>query len=326
MRVRWCARVWSDSSARAPRDDADPVATRIDCAPNLVDQTLDPSDWARDREAEGWPVLAAADHLWDATRPYAHWAVTLTQFAMATSAPRITSSFANNLLRSPVEFAQAALSLQRASGGRFEAGLGAGWAESEITGIGARFPRPGERAARYAEAMYVVRELFRHGRCTFDGEHIRVDVPMIGPAVEPPPLVASVGGPRTIREVVPLVDRVEIKVSSPATRGGALDLGKLAEITVDHLDDLVDRVRAVRDDIPIGVFLMVGCGPHPRVGGMAEMLGDTFMGSLFGEPEQVADVVRSLADHGIERAQLTPATPDTLPLLAPHLADGGRTP
>ena len=38
----------------------------------------------------------------------------------------LLSCFANNLLRSPVEFAQAALALQRASGGRFEAGLGPG--------------------------------------------------------------------------------------------------------------------------------------------------------------------------------------------------------
>jgi alkanesulfonate monooxygenase SsuD/methylene tetrahydromethanopterin reductase-like flavin-dependent oxidoreductase (luciferase family) len=293
----------------------------LECAPNLVDASLDPAEWARAREAEGWPVLAAADHLWDATRAYPHWAVTLTQLAMVTSRPRITSSFANNLLRSPVEFAQAALALQRASGGRFEAGLGAGWAESEITGIGGRYPSPGERAGRYAESMHVVRELFRHGTCTFTGEFVRVDVPRIGPHVDtPPPLVASVGGPRTIREVVPLVDRVELKVASGATRGGALDIAKLADIDVDHLRDLVARVRAVRDDVPIGVFLMAGCGDHPRLAQLKAVLGDGLMGSLVGEPEQVADAIRSFAGHGIERVQITPYTPDTISLLAPHLA------
>lgn len=296
----------------------------IECAPNLVDASVDPAAWAREREAEGWPVLAAADHLWDATRAYPHWAVTLTQFAMATTRPRITSSFANNLLRSPVEFAQAALCLQRASGGRFEAGLGAGWAEAEITGTGGRYPSPGERAGRYAESMHVVRELFRHGTCTFHGEYVHVDVPMIGPQLEnPPPLVASVGGPRTIREVVPLVDRVELKVASAATRGGALELGKLATVDIAHLRDLVARVRAVRDDVPIGVFLMVGCGSHPRLEQLRAVLGDGLMGALVGEPERVAEMIRSLADHGIERVQLTPYTPDTISLLAPHLAPQG---
>ena len=33
----------------------------MECAPNLVDATVDPAAWAADRESEGWPVLAAAD-------------------------------------------------------------------------------------------------------------------------------------------------------------------------------------------------------------------------------------------------------------------------
>lgn len=292
----------------------------VECAPNLVDGGVDPAAWAGQREREGWPVLAAADHLWDGTRAYAHWAVILTQFAMATTRPLITSSFANNLLRSPVEFAQAALTLQRASDGRFEAGLGAGWAEAEITGIGLTYPTPGERAGRYREAMHIVRTLFDTGTCRFDGDFYQVDVPATVPGVTAPPLVASVGGPRTIREVVPLVDRVELKVSSAATRGGQLDLGRLATVDLDHLRSLVDLVRAVRDDVPIGVFLMAGCGDHPRVAAMHSVLGDTFMGRLVGHPEAVADTIRSLEDEGIGRVQITPYTPDTLALLAPHLA------
>jgi alkanesulfonate monooxygenase SsuD/methylene tetrahydromethanopterin reductase-like flavin-dependent oxidoreductase (luciferase family) len=168
--------------------------------------------------------------------------------------------------------------------------------------------------------MHVVRELFTHGTCSFRGEYVTAEVPMIGPDVDPPPLVASVGGPRTIREVVPLVDRVELKVSSVATRGGALDIGKLAAVDLAHLDDLVARVRAVRDDVPIGVFLLVGCGDHPRLQALKPALGEGLMGSLVGEPERVAEVVRSLADHGISRVQITPYTPDTIELLAPHLA------
>jgi alkanesulfonate monooxygenase SsuD/methylene tetrahydromethanopterin reductase-like flavin-dependent oxidoreductase (luciferase family) len=297
------------------------MSTRsIECAPNLTDAGVDPVEWARQREREGWPAISASDHLTDGTRAYAHWAVTLTQFAMATSQVRIGSSFANNLLRSPVEFAQAALSLQRASGGRFEAGLGAGWAEAEITGIGLPYPSPGERAGRYAEAMHVVRALFRDGRCSFRGDHYDIDVAAIAPTVEPPPLVGSVGGPRTIREVTPLVDRIELKVSSAATRGGRLDLGRLAEVDVDDLRDLVARVRAIRDDIPIGVFVMVGCGDHPRVAALRDALGDTFMGSFVGRPEDVAAAVVGLADHGIQRVQLTPYTPATIELLAPHLS------
>lgn len=293
----------------------------MEFCPNLVDAEVDPVAWARAREAEGWPVISASDHLWDTSRAYPHWAVTLTQFAMATDRCLIASSFANNLLRSPVEFAQAALALQRASGGRFEAGLGAGWSESEITGIGHEYPSPGERAGRYAEAMQVVRQLFDHGTCSFRGEHLRIEAPRLGPTVDvPPPLVASLGGPRTIREVTPYVDRVELKVSSGATRGGKLDLRRLGDVDLGHLDRLVGLVRDIDADVPIGVFLMVGCGDHPRLEGLRSVLGSGLMGDLVGEPEAVAAIVRGLADHGITRVQLTPYTPDTLELLAPHLA------
>jgi alkanesulfonate monooxygenase SsuD/methylene tetrahydromethanopterin reductase-like flavin-dependent oxidoreductase (luciferase family) len=296
-------------------------AARFECAPNLIDAGLDPVEWATAREAEGWPVLAAADHLWDTTRAYAHWAVTLAQFAMCTTKPQLTSSFANNLLRSPVEFAQAALSLQRASHGRFEAGLGAGWAADEITGIGLTYPTAADRAGRYAESMHVVRCLFRDGRCTFSGQYVNVDVPAIAPVLAVPPLlVASVGGPRTIREVVPLVDRVELKVSSAATRGGRLDIAALATVDLDHLKSLIHQVRALRPDVPLGVFVMVGCGDSPRLATLRHELGDSLMGSLIGEPEQVAEVVRSFAALSIDRVQLTPYSPDTLALLAPHLA------
>jgi hypothetical protein len=54
---------------------------------------------------------------------------------------------------------------------------------------------------------------------------------------------------------------------------------------------------------------------------LREVLAGTLMGSLIGEPEQVADVVRSFAALSIERVQLTPYSPDTLALLAPHLTD-----
>ena len=93
----------------------------------LMSSEESPGDWARAREAEGWHGLAVPDHVFIETRPVAHMWVTATELALATESVAIATSFANNLLRSPVEFAQASLAVHRASGGRFEAGLGAGW-------------------------------------------------------------------------------------------------------------------------------------------------------------------------------------------------------
>ncbi|MBY0399203.1 LLM class flavin-dependent oxidoreductase [Myxococcota bacterium] len=57
---------------------------------------------------------------------FPHLWVVLTEMAFSTRTIPLTSSFANDLFRSPVEFAQAALTLNRVANGRFEAGLAAG--------------------------------------------------------------------------------------------------------------------------------------------------------------------------------------------------------
>ena len=272
-----------------------------------------------EREAEGWDGIGVTDHLWAGTTPFSHWAVTLGQLAAVTERVTLLSCFANNLLRSPVEFAQAALALQRASGGRFEAGLGAGWSREEIEGIGECFPDPAVRAERYAEAVRVVRELFETGRCSFAGEHYRVEVPVIGPAGEPPPpIVVSVGGPRTIREVAPLADRVEIAFNAAATRGGDQGVPRMVELGRAHLDDLIDRVALAAPDRPRGIFLTIACGDDDIVRRL-DRSGALGISGLAGPPDQVAATVLELADERIDRVQLTPATTTTLALIAEHL-------
>lgn len=287
---------------------------------NFMSVGLQPVDWARRREAEGWQVLGVADHFWSGGRAFPHLWVTLGAMAVATSTARLTSSFANNLFRSPVEFAFASAQMQLVSGGRFEAGLGAGWSrdEAELTGIG--YPGPGVRASRYREAVTIVASLLRTGACEFAGEHYRVAVPLFGPRPDPPPpLVASLGGDRTIREIAPLVDRVELKLISSATRGGALDTAAMAAIPRSHLADLVAKVRAVNPDVPLGVFALCAAGSDARTRATADALGDSFLGGFFGEPAKVADTMRSLAELGIGRVQVSPFSEASFELLAADL-------
>lgn len=287
---------------------------------NFMSVGLDPVDWARRRESEGWQVLGVADHFWSGGRAFPHLWVTLGAMAVATSTARLTSSFANNLFRSPVEFAFAAAQMQQVSHGRFEAGLGAGWSrdEAELTGIG--YPSPGVRAARYREAVTIVASLLRTGACDVAGEHYRVAVPLFGPRTDPPPpLVASLGGDRTIREIAPLVDRVELKLISSATRGGALDTAAMAAIPRSHVADLVAKVRAVNPDVPLGVFALCSAGTDARTRATADALGDSFLGGFFGEPAKVADTMHSLAELGIGRVQVSPFTEASFELLAAEL-------
>lgn len=281
-----------------------------------------PGEWARAREAEGWHGLAASDHFVTLGLAYPHLWVVLTEMACATSRIPLTSSFANNLFRSPVEFAQASLSLQRAAGGRFEAGLGAGWVEDEIRRIGWDYPPGPVRAGRYREAMQIVRELLHTGRCRFAGEHYRIDLGDPGLAdvsPKPPLLVGSAGGPRTLREITPLVDRIEVKPNAPATRGGSLDIAKYAAVSEADVRDAVARVRRVRDDVPIGTFVLAGAVPADPAAALRAPFGNGFLSRFLGEPASVAQALCDLEGLGFDRVQVTEIAPGTLEALRPFL-------
>ncbi|MEN3951678.1 LLM class flavin-dependent oxidoreductase [Iodidimonas sp. SYSU 1G8] len=281
---------------------------------------LDPADWASAREAEGFDGVVVSDHFWVGDKPYPHVWVTLTRIACATTGLRFGSSFCNNLFRSPVEFAQASLTLHQAAKGRFEAGLGAGWSESEVSGgLGQYYPGPGERASRYREAMTVVREIFDTGKCTFQGEHYKINVPVIGPYNGTAPLlVGSAGGPRTRREITPIVDRVEV-FAGDFIRGGSLDFAALARVTDDDVKEMVAKVREIDADIPIGYFTLMAAGESEPVKGLEAMLGDGFASGLVGHPEKVAAKIDQMASWGFGRVQLTELVPGSYTNLAPYI-------
>ncbi len=276
----------------------------VELVANYTSATVDPRQFAQAAEAAGFDGVGGSDHLFR-TSAYPHVWVTLSAMAAATERVFLISSFANNLFRSPVEFAQASLTMQWLSGGRFEAGLGAGWLEHEVTGSGLEYPAPPARARRYREAILIARELLATGSCTFDGEHYSIDVPMIGPVCDsPPPLVASLGGRWTIEHIAPLVDRVELKFGS-STRGGELDVRALAVSTRADVIAMIERVRAVAPDVPIGMFTMVAVGDDRETAPIRDALGDGLYAGFAGEPARVLDNLRSLEELGISRVQVT---------------------
>ena len=288
---------------------------------NFMTAEEDPVVWSQTREAEGWNVLGCADHFFSPNKSYPHVWVTLATMAAATKKVKLTTSFANNLFRSPVEFAQASLQMQSVSHGRFEAGLGAGWEKAEAEGSSIRYPSPGERAGMYIESAHIVRELFDTGACTFSGKYYNMDVPKIGPmpAAGPPPLVASLGGPRTIQGIAPIADRVEIKLISAITRNGSVDLPAMATIPESHLYDLVQQVREVNPTVPLSVFILCSVGDDARTAAVENMLGDSFLGGFYGSAAKVSESMFRLAEAGIDRVEVSPFTESSFANLATKL-------
>ena len=85
--------------------------------------------------------------------------VTLAALARAVTRPRLGTLVACEALRPASVLAKALATLDRISGGRLDVGLGAGWYPPEYEAVGLDFPPPGQRLARLAEAVEVVRGL-----------------------------------------------------------------------------------------------------------------------------------------------------------------------
>ncbi len=182
--------------------------------------------------------------------------------------------------------------------------------------------RARERGLARARAERSLRELLHTGRCKFASQHYRIEIGepgLTGLAPTPPLLVGSAGGPRTLREIPRHVDRIEIQPNAAATRGGAVDLVKSAAIEESDVRDAIARVRRVREDIPIGLFVLTGAVPAEQVAVLRTPSGSGFMSRFLGEPASVAQALGDLEGLGIDRVQITEMAPGTLERLRPLL-------
>jgi alkanesulfonate monooxygenase SsuD/methylene tetrahydromethanopterin reductase-like flavin-dependent oxidoreductase (luciferase family) len=288
---------------------------------NLNVTTVDAINWAARREAEGWHRLMVSDHIVDPAGPSPHvWSV-LGALAATTEHVQLGTGFHCNLFRHPVEFAQASLSVQQLSVGRFEAGLGAGWTERELLQTGRAMPAAPERANMVIEATQIVRELFATGACQFDGRHYRVDIAGLDrlDGIGPPPLVVAAGGPRVIRGVAPYIDKLELIPAGRANRGGSWDREAYGALTTDDVRALIDVARSARDDLTIQLHVAcrvrVAGGRPPRT----SFPPDSFLGAFYGAADSVASALLAIEDLGLDEVHIGPHDEHTYVELAPRL-------
>jgi probable F420-dependent oxidoreductase len=156
-------------------------------------------DWlrdAREAEARGYSTLVLTDHL-DLSGAHVTrlaWLPAMAAAAAVTKSLRFTTMVANQDLRHPAVLARDVATLDVISEGRFELGLGAGWAEKEYVWAGLRFDSPGRRIERLEEYASIVQGLLglREGE-TFSlaGRHFAI--------------TAMPGGPFPVQAHVPLM-------------------------------------------------------------------------------------------------------------------------
>jgi coenzyme F420-dependent glucose-6-phosphate dehydrogenase len=156
-------------------------------------------EYAQRAEAAGLEIVATSDHF----QPWRHhgghspaalpWLGAATQ---ATSSAVLGTSVLTPTLRyEPAIIAQAFATLGVLAPGRVFLGVGTGEAMNETPATGGAFPGRKERRLRMAEAIEIIRRLWREERVDFEGQYYKVSQATIydRPDIEVPIYVAASG-------------------------------------------------------------------------------------------------------------------------------------
>lgn len=151
--------------------------------------------YAQRVEELGYEELFSFDHL-GAVDPF----IPLVVAAEATSTLRLGPLVLNNEFHNPALLARTAATFDALSRGRLVLGLGTGYMRSEHDAASIELRPPAGRVTRFAEAVAAIRELLDTGACSFEGDHITLEVDELGvrPAQAHVPILVGGHGRRVV--------------------------------------------------------------------------------------------------------------------------------
>lgn len=246
---------------------------------------------ARAAEAAGFTGLALMDHF---APPLAeghamYEAITTAGWLLAsTTTLKLSHLVLCDTFRHPAMLAREAVTLDHASGGRFELGIGWGSVPAEFERFGVAPRTPKGRVGRLKESLEVIRALWTGQEVSYDGEHHQLQ----GALQNPPPLgalpiVIGGAGERTLQLVAAHADWWNLPIYA-----------------LDKLDELRPKAGTAR----VSIQEMVAFVPNEAARAGVEALvekryGQTGMGkSMFvGDAAQLRDHYAELCERGVER-------------------------
>lgn len=198
---------------------------------------------AVEAEAAGFDVLSSFDHLGPLWAPLSP----LLAAALWTERLRVCPLVLCNDFHHPALLARELAAMDLLSGGRVEAGLGAGHAFLEYASIGRVMDPAPVRKARLLESVSVLRRLLDGEVVTHAGEHYRLEgARILPPAQAHLPILVAVDGRQALERTAPLADTIGLSL-----------LGRTLSDGVSHeprwqSDRLDQRVAWIREAAPGG--------------------------------------------------------------------------
>ena len=292
---------------------------------------------ARTAEEAGLEAFFRSDHYASfpggAGKPTTDAWTTLAGLARETSTIRLGVLVSPVTFRLPGNLAKVIQTVDEMSGGRVEAGFGAGWNDAEHAQLGLPFPKLGERFDMLDEQMAIIHGLWTEpDGWSFEGEHWQVkDAKRHGEIGRggrrhPHIIFGGKGGARLAGLIARYGDEFNLNSASP-----------------DDAPDAYARVRAActeigRDPDEVVRSAMTGVlvaetetELQARVADLRAALGQSADGAeawlaerrgrwIMGTPEQALERVRALEANGTQRIMLQ----DFLPRDLDHVRLMGR--
>ncbi|GAC1593943.1 MAG: LLM class F420-dependent oxidoreductase [Acidimicrobiales bacterium] len=201
-------------------------------------------DLARKTESLGYSTLYIPDHFGDQFGPL----VALTVAAEATTTLRVGSLVFDNDYRHPVVLAKEIATLDLASEGRIEFGLGAGWMKSDYDEAGMAYDAPGVRVERMLEGLAIMRELWASEKANFSGTHYTITEAqgLPRPFTKPHPPIVIGGGSKRILSIA--AREADIVGINPDLRAGYVGKEVTAGVVPEKWDERLGWVRDAAGD------------------------------------------------------------------------------
>jgi len=256
-------------------------------------------------DENGWDFLSIWDHFYEAppidgTSP-AFEAIACMAL-MAAETERVTLGchvFCMNY-RNPGLLAKSLLTIDHASNGRLEVGLGAGWHVQEHEAYGFTFPSVKERLDRLEEGVQVMRSLFTEERSNYEGKYYSLNDATLYP--------------RPVQERIPIVvggrgEKRTLKMAAQYADGWNVPYINLEEY--ERLNGVLDEwcERVDRDpsemERSVNLHMLMGVDEADASRIQSERSGTLRGGgALSGSPQQAIETLKRYQEAGAARISI----------------------
>lgn len=282
-------------------------------------------------EEHGFDGLFRSDHYLSFEHPRDRGSLdawtTLAALGAMTERIRLGTMVSPVTFRHPAVLAKSVVTVDHASDGRVELGMGAGWFEREHSAYGFPFPPIADRMDILAEQVEIVHRLWDkdEDEVTFEGKHYRLEScpGLPKPLQEPhPPLIVGGGaGPRSVALAARWADEYDVVFVDPATARDRRDRISAACETIDRDPgevrfSLLSRTVVGSDEGDLERRASALMTREAQSGDVEAFIDELRSNQLVGTVDQVLERLEEYAGAGVERVFMQHLVHEDLEMVA----------